>query len=174
LKRPGRDIWILPVTAAGVVLVDQYSKYLVATRLREGQSWDLAPWLAPIFHITHVTNTGAAFGLFRGWGGFFIVVAIVVIAVILIYSRQLPAGPRLTRVALGLQLGGAVGNNLVDRLRQGFVVDFIDLNFWPMREWPVFNLADTSIVTGVTVLALLMVREEWLAWKNKQAAQDDG
>jgi lipoprotein signal peptidase len=54
------------------------------------------------------------------------------------------------------------------------VVDFIDLNFWPMREWPVFNLADTSIVTGVTVLALLMVREEWLARKRKQAAQDDG
>jgi len=174
LKRPGRDIWILLVTAAGVVLVDQLSKYLVVTRLREGQSCDLAPWLAPIFHITHVTNTGAAFGLFRGWGGFFIVVAIVVIAVILIYSHQLPAGPRLTRVALGLQLGGAIGNNLVDRLRQGFVVDFIDLNFWPMREWPVFNLADTSIVTGVTVLALLMVREEWLAHKRKQAAQDDG
>jgi signal peptidase II len=90
------------------------------------------------------------------------------------YSHQLSAGPWLTRVALGLQLGGATGNNLVDRLRQGYVVDFIDLNFWPMREWPVFNLADTSIVTGVTVLALLMVREEWLAWKNRQAAQDDG
>jgi signal peptidase II len=60
----------------------------------------------------------------------------------------------------------------VDRLRQGFVVDFIDLNFWPMREWPVFNVADASIVAGVTLLALLMVREEWLAREQKQATQD--
>ena len=165
-------MWILPVTAAGVVLVDQLSKYLVVTRLREGQSCDLAPWLAPIFHITHVTNTGAAFGLFRGLGGLFVVVAVVVIAVILLYSHELSAGPRLTRVALGLQLGGAIGNNLVDRLRQGYVVDFIDLNFWPLREWPVFNVADSSIVAGVIVLALLMVREEWLAREKKQAIQD--
>ena len=150
----------MPATAALVVLVDQASKYLVITWLGEGQSWDIAPWLAPFFRITHVTNTGAAFGLFPQLGGFIVVIAAILAVAIIIYQRHLPDGQWLVRVALGLQLGGAVGNNLVDRLRRGSVVDFIDLNFWPMREWPVFNVADISIVTGVSLLALWMLWEE--------------
>lgn len=141
-----------------VLLVDQVSKYLVATRLEEGQSWDIIPWLASIFRITHVTNTGVAFGLFQGLGDLFVVVAIVAIAAIVLYCRQLPDGQRAMQVALALALGGAVGN-LADRLRQGFVTDFIDLRFWPLHEWPVFNLADSSIVTGVTILMLVMLWE---------------
>jgi signal peptidase II len=159
LKRLRLDNWILPVTAALVLLTDQLGKYFVTAWLKEGQSRHVAPWLAPIFRITHVTNTGAAFGLFPKWGDFFVVVAALVIVVIIIYYRYLPDGHSLARVALGLQLGGALGN-LVDRLRQGFVVDFIDLNFWPLHNWPVFNLADSSVVAGVTLLALLMVWEE--------------
>ena len=76
------------------------------------------------------------------------------------------------RAALGLQLGGTIGNNLVDRLRQGFVVDFIDLSFWPLHEWPLFNLADASIVTGVALLALLMLWEERRELAKQQAAAD--
>lgn len=159
MKRLKRDILVLPVAAALVVLVDQISKHLVATGLREGQSWGIAPWLAPIFRITHVTNTGVAFGLFPGWGDFFIVVAAAVVVAIVVYYWHLPDGQWLVRVALGLQLGGAVGN-LVDRLRYSFVVDFIDLNFWPLHKWPIFNLADSSIVAGVALLALLMMWEE--------------
>ncbi|MBU0703634.1 MAG: signal peptidase II [Chloroflexi bacterium] len=151
---------MVPATAALVLLVDQASKYLVITRLVEGQSWDIAPWLAPLFRITHVTNTGAAFGLFPQLGDFLVIVAAIVVVAIFIYQRYLPDGQWLVRVALGLQLGGAIGNNLVDRLRRGSVVDFIDLNFWPLREWPVFNVADTSIVTGVFLLALWMLWEE--------------
>lgn len=160
MKRRRRDALILPATAVLVVLVDQLSKFFVTTWLEEGQSWDVVPWLAPIFHITHITNTGAAFGLFPGWGDFLIVIASIVVVAIIIYHWHVPDGQWLVRVALGLQLGGAIGNNLVDRLRQGFVVDFIDLNFWPLREWPIFNLADSSIVAGVGLLALLMVWEE--------------
>lgn len=160
----------MPAIAALVVLVDQLSKYLVMGWLEEGQSWDIAPWLAPIFHITHVTNTGAVFGLLRGWGDVFMVIAVIVILAIIVYYRSLPDGQWLMRAALGLQLGGATGN-LVDRLRHGHVVDFIDLNFWPLREWPVFNLADASIVTGVTVLALLMIWEERRERQEWQAAQ---
>lgn len=162
----------MPAVAALVLLVDQVSKHLVATRLAEGQSWNIVPWLAPVFRITHVTNTGAAFGLFPGWGGFFIIVAAVVIVAIILYHRHLPDGQLLVRVALGLQLGGAIGNNLVDRLRQGFVVDFIDLSFWPLHKWPLFNLADASIVTGVTLLALLMLWEERRELSGQQAAAD--
>jgi signal peptidase II len=157
--------------AALVVLVDQLSKYFVLAWLGEGQSWEIAPWLAPVFRFTHVTNTGVAFGLFRGWGDFFVIVAAIVIVLIIFYYRHLPDGQLLMRVALGLQLGGAVGN-LVDRLRQGFVVDFIDLNFWPLHEWPVFNLADSAIVAGVVLLALLMIWEERREREKRRAAED--
>ena len=92
---------------------------------------------------------------------------------IILYYRHLPDGQRLARIALGLQLGGAVGN-LVDRLRQGFVVDFIDLNFWPLHDWPVFNLADGSIVAGVTLLALLMLWEERRDRDGQQQAAGGG
>lgn len=165
------DILVLPATAALVVLVDQLTKHLVATRLWEGQSWGILPRLTPIFHITHVTNTGAAFGLFPGGGDLFIIVAALVIVAIIVYYHYLPDGQWLVRVALGLQLGGAIGN-LVDRLRQGFVVDFIDLNFWPLHEWPVFNMADSSIVTGAVLLALLMIWEERRQRDRQPLAQD--
>jgi signal peptidase II len=171
LKSNRLDTLILPAVAALVVLADQLSKHLVMTRVAEGQSWDVAPWLAPLFRITHVTNTGAAFGMFRGWGDFFMIVAVVVVVVIIVYYHQVPDGQRLIRMALGLQLGGAIGN-LVDRLRQGSVVDFIDLNFWPLHEWPVFNLADGSLVAGATLLAVLMIWEERRALKRQQALQD--
>jgi len=154
-----------------VLLIDQASKFLVTARLGVGQSWELSPWLAPVFQITHVTNTGAVFGLFPGAGNFFVVVSLVVIVALLIYYRQLPDGQLLVRIALGLQLGGAVGN-LVDRLRLGSVVDFIDLNFWPMHNWAVFNLADSSIVTGVFLLTLLMLWEEWREQSGQRVAAD--
>lgn len=172
MKRRRRDALILPATAALVLLVDQVSKFFVTAWLDEGQSWDIVPWLAPVFRLTYTTNTGAAFGLFPRWGGAIIVIAAIVIVAIIIYHWHLPDGQWLVRVALGLQLGGAIGNNLVDRLRQGFVVDFIDLNFWPLHEWPIFNLADSSIVAGVVLLALLMMREEWRERDRQRAAAD--
>ena len=118
MKRRRRDILVLPAIAALVVLVDQFSKHFVTVWLGEGQSWDIVPWLAPVFRITHVTNTGAVFGLLPGWSDFFTVIAAIVIVVIIVYYRQIPDGQWLARAALGLQLGGAIGN-LVDRLRRG-------------------------------------------------------
>ncbi|MBL7064492.1 MAG: signal peptidase II [Anaerolineae bacterium] len=154
-----------------VLLIDQASKHFVIAGLEEGQSWDIAPWLAPFVRITYVTNTGAVFGLFPQWGGFFVVVAVIVIVAIVLYYHSLPDGQCLVRIALGLQVGGAFGN-LVDRLRHGFVVDFIDLNFWPLHNWPVFNLADPSIVAGVTLLALLMMWEERGRLDGQQVDED--
>lgn len=137
---------------------DQVSKQWVITHLEWGQSVDLAPWLAPVFRITHVTNTGVAFGLLQGMGDVFTVVAVIVVGALLWYHHSLPPGQILLRIALGLQLGGAMGN-LADRLTRGAVVDFVDLNFWPLQRWPVFNLADASIVAGVGVLVLTMLFE---------------
>lgn len=169
-RRVSKESLILPIVAALVLLADQITKRLVAARLAEGQSWEVAPWLTPIFLVTHVTNTGGAFGLFPGLSDILVIVAVIVIAAIVIYYRHLPEGQVLIRIALGFQLGGAAGN-LVDRLRQGFVVDFIDLNFWPLKNWPVSNIADVSIVTGVALLALVVLLEEQREQAKRQAAK---
>jgi signal peptidase II len=139
--------------------VDQVSKSWVVARLEFGQSVDLWSWLAPVLRLTHVTNTGVAFGLLPGMGDFFVIVAVVVVSLLLLYYRHLPPGQVVIRIALGLQLGGALGN-LSDRLARGSVVDFVDLNFWPLQKWPVFNLADASIVAGAVLIAVTMVWQE--------------
>jgi signal peptidase II len=166
----------LPILAVLVLLADQATKSLVRANLAPGQSLPVAPWLTPVLQITYVTNTGAAFGLFPDWSQILIAVAVIVIVALVWYYFQLPDGQWLMHVALGLQLGGASGN-LIDRLRfGGSVVDFIDLNFWPLRRWPVFNVADSSIVVGVALLTLLMMLEEWREERaNRQlaTAKDD-
>lgn len=152
---------VLPLVAALSVLADQVSKHFVRAGLTPGQSTNLEPWLEPVFQITYVRNSGAAFGLFPGGSHVFIAIAVIVIAALIWYYVQLSNGSLPVHLALGLQLGGAIGN-LIDRLRfDGHVIDFIDLNFWPLRRWPVFNIADASIVTGVTVLTALMILEAW-------------
>ena len=156
---------ILPITAATALALDQSTKRLVAERLALNESWNPIPALMPFVRITHVTNTGAAFGLLPNQGNLFILIAIVVVAAIVFYHRRLPDGYLLVRLALGLQLGGALGN-LLDRLRLGYVVDFIDF-----RVWPVFNLADSSIVLGVVLLAYTMLREEEVQAKEDEAAE---
>jgi signal peptidase II len=161
---------ILPVTAALVLVADQVTKHLVATRLEAGQPWDMIPWLAPVFSITHVTNTGVAFGLLQGLGNLFVVAHAIAAVAIIVYSRRLPPGQWLLRLALGLALGGALGN-FVDRVRQGYVVDFIDVNFWPFTDFPVFNVADSSIVVGVALLIGLLMWEDRQERLKQQAAE---
>lgn len=144
----------IPFLVLAIVLaLDQISKYFIEHSLQVNQSWAPIPSIESVFRITHVTNTGAAFGFFRSGGNLFMVVAVVVTAAIVIYNHQLSGGQRLFRVALGLQMSGALGN-FIDRIRIGHVTDFLD--FGP---WPVFNLADLSIVSGVVALVLLMLLE---------------
>jgi signal peptidase II len=149
----------LLLIAAATLLLDQLTKGIVVRALSPAESWSFSPFLARIVNITYVTNTGAAFGLFPDQGFLFIVIAVVVAAVIIVYYRRLPEGQWMIRAALGLQLGGALGN-LLDRLRYRHVVDFVDLNFWPLQDFPVWNVADASIVMGVALLAFTMLREE--------------
>jgi signal peptidase II len=170
LKRIKPEHLILPVTAALILIADQVTKYLVATQLAVGQSVDLIPWLAPVFSITHVTNTGVAFGMFQGLGSLFVIAHIVAAVAIIIYSRRLPPGQWVLRLALGLALGGAVGN-LIDRVLHGYVVDFFDLNFWPLQNFPVWNVADNSIVVGVALLIGSLLWEERQERIKQQAAE---
>ena len=139
--------------AAAVVLVDQYSKHLVRTSLPVNTSWSPLSWLAPYARILYIQNTGAAFGLFKEAGIFFTAVAIIVTAVIVVYTQRLPDRHWWMRIALGLQLGGALGN-LVDRLVFHTVTDFISVG-----NFAIFNVADASISLGVALLALIMWAE---------------
>ena len=144
---------IVPLLAAATLALDQFTKWLVVSNLEVGQSVQPIPFLSGLFVFTYITNTGIAFGLFKEAGTFFVSLAVVVISVILLFLRSLPKDQWLARVALGLQLGGAFGN-LFDRLRLGYVIDFIDFKFWP-----VFNVADSAIVVGVVTLAVSMWRD---------------
>ena len=128
---------------AAVVAADQLSKYLVASMMDLGQSVSL---IKGFLAITYVRNPGAAFGMFPYRTLFFIIVTFIVMGLIIYYYRVLPPGYTLLRLGLALQLGGALGN-LIDRVRSVYVVDFIDVKFFP----PVFNLADTAIVLGVSI-----------------------
>jgi len=149
--------FLLPVVAVLTLVIDQISKRAVMTSLRPGESWNPVAALERWVSLTYVTNTGAAFGLFPDYGVIFMVIAVVVIAAIILYYRHLPGEQWLVQASLGLQLGGALGN-LLDRLRHGHVIDFIDF-----KVWPVFNVADSSVFVGVVILAFFLLRhgEDW-------------
>lgn len=156
--------WLpLLAIAAGVILFDQITKAYVVAHLGYRESWMPIEAIAPFFRFTHIRNTGAAFGLFPDGGTIFLIIALVVSALILYFYRQLPRGQWLFRFALGLQLGGALGN-AIDRVRQGYVVDFLHVEFWP-----VFNVADSAVVVGVLLFAVEMWREDRRAQQATQS-----
>jgi len=156
--RRSRDLLVLGITLA-VLAADQISKYWVRYHLEFNVPWNPLPWLRPILSFTYVSNTGVAFGFFQGLNWLYTLVTIAVIGLVLHIFRHLPARHNLLLVSQGLILGGASGN-LVDRLWLGRVVDFLDLNFWPLQEWPVFNVADSCVVVGVCVLAVYLLFEQ--------------
>lgn len=170
MRRLRAEELLLPGVALLVLVLDQVTKGLIVAHMTLGQTTDLTSWLAPIFRLTYITNTGVAFGLFPGLGDFFIVVDLVVVVVLMIYNHWLPSGNWMMRLALGLQLGGALGN-VADRLFRGAVVDFLDLNFWPLKSWPVGNVADVSIVAGVVLLGVMILLEE-REQKAEEASQE--
>lgn len=156
LPRPGLFERALPILIMAVVLLlDQVSKNLVETRIPLYGYWAPFPALEGFFRITHTANTGAVFGLFQGTSMFFAILAIIVAGAIVYFNLTLPGGQWLLRLALGLQLGGALGN-LTDRLRQGHVTDFIDIG-----PWYIFNVADMAIVGGVILFGVVILRDGW-------------
>ncbi len=135
---------VLFLTALLVIVTDQFTKFWIKTNLAVGQSIPETGFI----RLTHVRNTGAAFGLFQDHSFLLAVVSIAGVAFILAYVffmyRRFPfLDGWLGKVAFGLILGGTVGN-LIDRLRFGYVTDFIDISIWPA-----FNVADSSVVVGV-------------------------
>ena len=147
-------LWISAIAGA-VLVLDQLSKYLV---MRNIPRFTFVRVIPGFFDLTNVRNPGAAFGILAGAGSglrtaFFIVVSLAALAVIATLVRR--SADRLSLIAFALIGGGAVGN-LVDRVRFGEVVDFID---WYVRSWhwPTFNIADSAITVGVCLLAVDML-----------------
>jgi signal peptidase II len=154
LKRYIADYAFLFLVAGTVILLDQLTKSWIRANLQLGEIYRPDLWLSDFARIVHWKNTGAAFGMFQSGGMIFTVLSFVVSVVIIYYFPQTPRTDWLIRLAMGLLLGGAVGN-LIDRLQQGHVTDFISVG-----DFPVFNVADSSISLGVVVLFLGMWKQE--------------
>lgn len=137
------------LVALAILVLDRLTKILIVRTMTEFQS---IPVIPGVFHLTYVRNAGAAFSLLPNRTTFFVIVSLAVAVAVAIF------GPRFARlgpawaVALGLVLGGTLGN-LWDRMTSGLVIDFLDV-----RVWPVFNVADSSLVIGVIILSYLIIR----------------
>ena len=136
-----------------VVAADQLSKLWIRSNLAIGG----ALWEVGFFRLTHLRNTGAAFGLFQGQSLPLTIVALVGVVALLLYAlffyRHFPFLDNMSgKSTLGLILGGTVGN-LIDRMRFGYVTDFIDFGVWPA-----FNIADSAIVVGIIMFAYFLLR----------------
>jgi signal peptidase II len=128
------------------------------------------PVIHGLFNLTYVRNKGAAFGILADSSiriPFFITVSIVAMLGILWYIKQVREDQKLAILSLSLVFSGAFGN-LIDRIRLGEVIDFLDV-FWGRYHWPAFNVADSAITTGVTLLFIEMWRTERNNSKNNSA-----
>jgi signal peptidase II len=144
------ELWI----AAAIVALDQATKAIVKAKLPLHESVTVIPGF---FDLTHVRNTGAAFGMLQSADFAYKPVVMVLLAVIALgavvsYALTLPAEQRMARYGLALILGGAIGN-LIDRATMGFVVDFVDV-YWRSIHFWAFNVADSAITVGVTLMLL--------------------
>jgi signal peptidase II len=135
--------------AAAVVVVDQFAKLVVEARLPEGEAIPILP----ILSLFHVRNTGIAFSMLEGTGFGLVLLPLVVTAVVLVFWARNREGGRLAAAGFAMILGGAIGN-LIDRLRLGYVIDFLLLHF---GDWTlfVFNLADAALTVGPALLLLI-------------------
>jgi len=150
--------------AALVILIDQVVKYFVSTSLSLGDAWSPLPGPDPFFQIVHTANTGFAFGLFKDLGMVSILVPLIISGFIVFYTQHLRDDQKFMAVALGLTLGGALGN-VIDRVRIGYVIDYFDIGVGTLRN--ASNFADWSIVLGTVLLGLAILLDER---KQKKAA----
>ena len=150
------ELWIVAVVA----ILDQVTKHLVVAEM---ELYETIPVIPDLLNLTHIRNTGVAFGMFNTAEFAYkpLVVSALALAALVgvgLYASQLPAGNRLARVGLALILGGAAGN-LIDRARQGYVVDFVDA-YWNGWHFWAFNVADAAISIGVGLLIIDLFRPE--------------
>ena len=157
-----RRVVLVAVVAVVVFVLDRITKIVVESSLAPGSSVDVVgQWI----RISHVTNSGAAFGLLPERTTLLSILSVVAVFAIVYYYRRLAADSRLIAATLGMQLGGAFGN-LVDRVGQGYVVDFVDVGIPAGPRFWSFNVADSSIVVGIIAVTALL----W--WQERQQPRD--
>ena len=162
--------WLVLLVAGIIITLDQLTKEWVRDNIPKFSSMIPIPALGGYFVFEHVDNYGAAFGILQNQGSLFIVIAVVVAIAILVYVRYLPIDQTFVRFLLGLQLGGAVGN-LLDRINQGFVTDFVKMGIPGVYYWPNYNIADSSIVIGVIALGIYIIMDDIRKQRQEQAQQ---
>ena len=155
-----RDAVLVPVFAL-VVVADQITKALIRANLRLHESVPDEGF----FRFTYTTNTGAVFGVFSDQTFIMTIASFVGVGILLFFYHSHSGSERLVRLSLGLLLGGAIGN-LIDRIWLGRVTDFIDVG-----PWPIFNLADSAIVTGIAILVAVFLFEGNKKAKNRPEGQ---
>ena len=138
-----------------ITVIDQVTKYVIRLTYAVGESH---PVIHGFFDLTYVRNTGAAWGILGGQNASLTILSVVMLAAIVIFRRSFLSDTWEHRIALGLMVGGIVGN-LMDRLRLGWVTDFLDF-YWKGYHWPCFNVADAAICVGVGIYVLSAM---WLA-----------
>jgi signal peptidase II len=158
LKKIFNNYWKLAAIAGVIILLDQYTKSLVMQNIPLGEMIYPIPVFESFFRFIHWYNTGVAFGMFQGMNDVFKVLAIIVALIIIYYYPRVPDREWPLKIAMCMQLAGAVGN-LIDRIVVGYVVDFISVG-----NFPVFNIADSSITVGVAVLIVGM----WIQDRNEK------
>lgn len=130
--------------SAVLVILDQVTKHLVMTKFYLGESIPVIPGL---FNLAYVQNTGAAWGILGGFNALLVSLSAVVLIILVFFRRSFLTDSLIHRLALGLMIGGIVGN-LLDRVRLQYVVDFLDF-CWRTHHFPAFNVADSAICVGV-------------------------
>ena len=154
-----------------VLLIDQLTKAWIRTNIPLSGPIYPIPEAASFFRLTHLTNTGVAFGFLQGASMLYLLIVSVILMAVVLYARHLPWHLPAVQLAAGLQLGGAMGN-LIDRVHQGYVTDFLDFYVsigGKVYHYPPFNLADSAIVVGVGLLMVILWREEG---KNKRVQSE--
>lgn len=157
--------WITPILVAIIaVVLDQASKRWIVATLGPKPMTKFIPLIGEDIRLAYSHNTGIAFSLFQGKSDILTIVALVIITgAIYLYITQLPNRRRLIQIAMGLILGGALGN-VIDRIQLGYVVDFIQVGWFP-----VFNLADSAITVGAALLMLQYALDEIALRRVRQA-----
>ena len=156
---------VIVIVAVISLVLDQVSKAVIIALFPQGGNLPLIPGLC---ELIHVHNRAAAFGFFDGAKViFFVAMSTLAVGFVVFYFLRLRRDDLWTAAALALILGGALGNNIIDRVRHGFVIDFIRvyLGRW---SWPTFNFADIFIVSGVAMFAIDMIRSERQARAQRQ------
>jgi signal peptidase II len=161
--RPERILLVAGV-AAGIFVIDRLTKAWVTENIPLGTA---RPIVGDYVRIVHAQNTGAAFGLLPERTTLLSVLSVVAVLAIVYYYRQIASNSSLVSATLGMQLGGAFGN-LLDRVTQGYVVDFVDVGVGDVRFWA-FNVADSSIVVGIILVTGALWYEEHRAATPKPA-----